>query len=240
VYPVLAKVGIKRPLQKLTLGGILAGVAFLVSGFVELSLEKTYPVIPGPSEGQLRIFNGNPCNYMVYSSIPGHGEFVLRHLENFEEKHIQVNTNKLYSLNFTSSDTDCDGFVRSFNVLPGKSMSYFLAGNESLPEIMEYEDKVDKSRNGYPLIRLLVNVPNARWVKLEDEKSENVRDFEVFNRTLLNMSPSRYTIYVDNSPVGDFDFRLGGVYTVLISKAGRSRETVGIFLNLIKSSVELL
>lgn len=41
-YPLLAFVGIRRPLQKLTLGGIFAGIAFVVSGLVELSLEVSY------------------------------------------------------------------------------------------------------------------------------------------------------------------------------------------------------
>lgn len=38
-YPALRLVGIRRPLQKLTLGGILAGIAFIISGVVELELE---------------------------------------------------------------------------------------------------------------------------------------------------------------------------------------------------------
>jgi solute carrier family 15 (oligopeptide transporter), member 1 len=39
VYPLLAKIGISRPLQKLTLGGLLAALAFAISGLVELQLE---------------------------------------------------------------------------------------------------------------------------------------------------------------------------------------------------------
>jgi solute carrier family 15 oligopeptide transporter 1 len=40
IYPLLAKFGfLKKPLQRLTMGGIFAGVAFVVSGLVELSLE---------------------------------------------------------------------------------------------------------------------------------------------------------------------------------------------------------
>jgi len=38
-YPALRLVGISRPLQKLTMGGILAGIAFIISGVVELNLE---------------------------------------------------------------------------------------------------------------------------------------------------------------------------------------------------------
>jgi solute carrier family 15 oligopeptide transporter 1 len=221
VYPVLSKIGIRRPLQKLTLGGILAGVAFLISGLVELSLEKTYPVIPGSNEGQIRIFNGNPCNYLVYSNIPSHDKFSLRHIEAFEEKYIKLSSNQTFNLNFTSTDSGCESFVQSMNVMPTKSMSYFILGTESQPDTIKYEDKVEKSRNGYPLIRLLVNIPNARNIKLEDEKSDNVKDFDANDQSLINMTPSRYTIYVDNSPVGEYDFKLGGVYTVLLSKVAR-------------------
>jgi solute carrier family 15 oligopeptide transporter 1 len=40
IYPLLAKFGLlKKPLQRLTMGGIFAGIAFVVSGMVELSLE---------------------------------------------------------------------------------------------------------------------------------------------------------------------------------------------------------
>ncbi|XP_036318046.1 peptide transporter family 1-like isoform X2 [Rhagoletis pomonella] len=38
-YPLLGLVGIRRPLQKLTLGGIFAGIAFIASGLLELQLE---------------------------------------------------------------------------------------------------------------------------------------------------------------------------------------------------------
>lgn len=42
IYPLLAKCGIKRPLQKLTFGGILAALAFLISGIVEIELEVCF------------------------------------------------------------------------------------------------------------------------------------------------------------------------------------------------------
>lgn len=40
VYPLLAKVRINSDLQKVTLGGVCAGVAFLISAVVELQLEN--------------------------------------------------------------------------------------------------------------------------------------------------------------------------------------------------------
>lgn len=39
LYPMLALVGIRRPLQKMALGGILAGVAFLLAMFVQMKID---------------------------------------------------------------------------------------------------------------------------------------------------------------------------------------------------------
>lgn len=43
VYPLLKRIGISRPLQKMCLGGILAGVSFLISMVVEMVIESSPP-----------------------------------------------------------------------------------------------------------------------------------------------------------------------------------------------------
>lgn len=43
VYPFLHKIFVRRPLQKMTLGGILAGVAFLMSAFVQMQIDNSDP-----------------------------------------------------------------------------------------------------------------------------------------------------------------------------------------------------
>lgn len=35
VYPLLAKIGVRKPLQKIALGGFLAALAFILSAFVQ-------------------------------------------------------------------------------------------------------------------------------------------------------------------------------------------------------------
>lgn len=42
LYPLLGKIRIKTALQKATLGGVLAGVAFIISAIVELQIESTF------------------------------------------------------------------------------------------------------------------------------------------------------------------------------------------------------
>lgn len=41
IYPILNKLGIRRPLQKLTLGGLLAALAFGISALVEFQIEAS-------------------------------------------------------------------------------------------------------------------------------------------------------------------------------------------------------
>lgn len=45
LYPLLAKCNIKRPLQKLGIGGVLAAAAFVISAIVELQLQVRMSVM---------------------------------------------------------------------------------------------------------------------------------------------------------------------------------------------------
>ncbi|GAB0094458.1 peptide transporter family 1-like [Sergentomyia squamirostris] len=75
IYPVLSKIGIKRPLQKLTIGGILAAVAFMISGCIELKLESLDPV--APKVGQAELTNLCSQNFTEYHETPGNSVHML-------------------------------------------------------------------------------------------------------------------------------------------------------------------
>ncbi|KAH9405939.1 hypothetical protein TYRP_014236 [Tyrophagus putrescentiae] len=42
-YPIFRKIGITRPLQRMTVGGILAGISFFIVGFIQLAIESESP-----------------------------------------------------------------------------------------------------------------------------------------------------------------------------------------------------
>jgi solute carrier family 15 oligopeptide transporter 1 len=212
IYPILAKLGIRRPLQKMTCGGILAGIAFVISGLVELSLEKTYPVIPGSTEGQLRIFNGNPCDYRI-SPI----EAQLENLDYFESKHIPLEDgNQTIFLEFSSDS--CLDFNRSLLLIPGKSISAFIEGTPEHPKFEVYEDAVEKSGNGFPLTRILSNFQQNQSIELIGETMK-VKE-NPGNKSLLNFHPGTYKVVVENQTIEKYELQLGGVYTILISQDG--------------------
>lgn len=65
VYPLFAKCGLLTPLQRIGVGGLLAALAFVISGIVELNLEPTYAKIPENGHTHLNFINTLPCPISV-------------------------------------------------------------------------------------------------------------------------------------------------------------------------------
>ncbi|GAB0094456.1 peptide transporter family 1 [Sergentomyia squamirostris] len=215
-YPLLSKIGIRRPLQKLTLGGILAGVAFIISAVLEIQLSKTYPVIAEAGEGQLRIFNGMPCDYSVSASIPDNTNFILRSMQSFTEQHLEVENSRSITYTITSTDPICSEttFTGTFNLQSAKATSYFMSRNGML----EYPDDPEKASNGYPIVRVLANTISDHSISFQDIHDENNKRYEnVTSRYERNeIWPSTYQVYVNNVLVDEYELRLGGVHTLIL------------------------
>lgn len=71
VYPVFTKCGLLTPLQRIGVGGLLAALAFVVSGVVELNLEPTYAQIPQQGLTQLNFINTLPCQVSISYATAG-------------------------------------------------------------------------------------------------------------------------------------------------------------------------
>ncbi|XP_055843658.1 peptide transporter family 1-like isoform X2 [Episyrphus balteatus] len=213
VYPVLSLVGIRRPLQKLTLGGLLAAAAFLLSAFVELELEGMDPKLPGLQEAQLRIYNGMPCSYNFMSSVPLKGNLSVPIMGVLEEKDLIVANSMAYNYTASSSDPNkCPSFVGEFNLHPGKATSYFIGTNE----VQEFEDAPGKPKSGESALRILMNIP-------QDEDQSIVLkgvDFSVnINKTqteMLHLAAGMYSLTVDGIEVASLKCDIGGVTVVVV------------------------
>ena len=60
VYPFLSKFNIlKKPLQRMVAGGLFNAAAFLISGFLELQLVKTYDKVPQIGESHAHFTQWN-------------------------------------------------------------------------------------------------------------------------------------------------------------------------------------
>lgn len=219
-YPLLSKIGIRRPLQKLTIGGILAGVAFLISAFVEITLQKTYAVVPGAGEAQMRIFNGRNCDYTFNTDIPDHESFVLKSLETFEERYIKMEQENV-SFAFNAQSLNCEDESGVFELMEGTSGSFFMQGTaEENATTHAYFDNTQKSRIGWPKLRILSNIQSADDFVTIKESDGTVRFNQTRNFTeLMDVPGSKYEIFVGSKMiVNDIEMKLGGVYTLMIQE----------------------
>ncbi|XP_077297968.1 peptide transporter family 1-like [Arctopsyche grandis] len=221
LYPCLEKCGIEfNSLHKLIVGSLLAGVAFICSGCLEMNLEKTYPILPSTEFGQLRIFNGYDCD-LEYSNRWTNESFKIAPLDFYVNKFISVEGNRsLMYDKIISCQNSTTNSIEQITIEEKKAISYFHSDfDEGKPT--RYEDNIAKSRSGYPHIRILANVDksdlnislyNIRRQQLEVVTNATVTKlFEVFS--------GGYDLYVNSQHVPlEIDLNIGGVYTLMILK----------------------
>lgn len=218
VYPALAAIGLKRPLQKLAAGGILAGIAFLISGFVELQLEKTYPVFPNANESQIRIFNGLPCNYELQNFYGTASQNQLAHLGLFKySQNVDMNSKKLSV--FSTSTPECESYSSDLNITAGHSDSFFIFGDVKNPMIKSFDDKIDKSKSGNPIVRVLSNLESVKEIRFVYQNGESAKSIPSDSIEQFEVVPEKYVIFADDERISDIEVFLGGVYAMVISNS---------------------
>ncbi|XP_047993013.1 peptide transporter family 1-like [Leguminivora glycinivorella] len=217
VYPFFTRRNmLVNPLHKLTLGGVLAGIAFIVSAVMEIYIKTTYPQLPTPGLAQLRIFNGNPysvniSNHNISYSIPQHNFFVKKDFETHDTENL--------TLNLSINEEYLDSFEREFILEENKANSYFLDGGE----VYGFFDNVDKSKSGLPIVRFLVSHRvNATDIKFYNEKRNEIEtQMSVGVSQQMEVFASTYSVWVgDDVVTRHLEMKEGAVYTVLVDKDG--------------------
>ncbi|XP_055915649.1 peptide transporter family 1 isoform X1 [Eupeodes corollae] len=238
-YPLLNLVGVRRPLQKLTAGGILAGIAFTISGLIELKLETTYPVLPKAGEFQMRIFNGVPnCDFTFKTNLTDFSEFTVKSMEHFEEKHIYAN-----AINFdtvTKSSPDCPDLPTGLLSLNDKTAHSFFIKSNGIG-LLYYVDEVDKPDRGNPVVRTLANVNGIKTVTWKEIK----RGYQAYTNTtdfypLFEFKPTEYAVSVDGKEVLKTKLKQGGVYTLVIGEESDGNYKTKLFEIAEPNSVNIL
>ncbi|XP_017045943.1 peptide transporter family 1 isoform X2 [Drosophila ficusphila] len=218
-YPVLRLVGIRRPLQKLTMGGILAGIAFIISGVVELNLEKTYPDLPYSQNVQVRIFNPANCPYTFTSNLEGLQSVAVPALGVFTNKEVYVSGSFDLQYSLTSTDAACSiNVAGERHTLTDKTAWSLFLNPQNVTTHYWEEDFVDKPSESYPLVRNVANVPQGLSIKWRSVSKGEVAYEELASQTLLTrVNSGEYDVLVGDNSIGTFDVHTGGVYTLLIA-----------------------
>lgn len=220
--PILAVFGIHRPLQKLTLGGFLAGIAFLCSMYVEIKIEPTYAISPKAGYSQFRMYNAKNCEYSVSTTIDGNAsKFSIESNGYFQDILIPLNgTFQEFDYNLSSLSTSCERYQGTARLNSGKANSFLITGYATKLNIHRFEDNPDKSRDGKPIVRVMANIIPASHITLQNK--EGLRyDLNSTYIGRFDVQSGMYNISVDNITIEpEVKFKRGGVYAVVIHETG--------------------
>ncbi|XP_046824212.1 peptide transporter family 1 isoform X1 [Vespa crabro] len=238
IYPIFSKIRLlNTPLKKLTIGGLLAALSFVISAIIELQLEKTYPILPTTGVGQVRIFNTMNCEIPI--EINGE-KGIIKALDFWENINIKTNdgsANLKYFLNMTKCQ---------MNKFPNNEIEKLIINEATAtswaitPDGMyKYIDNVAKSKDGFPLVRGLIYLSpqsNKDYDSSLIFYQESIRTDEIpingtnFTETsLYELKPHTYNIYLNkNLLLQNVEFKLGGVYTIVGYDMGNNETKLSI------------
>ncbi|XP_064556404.1 peptide transporter family 1 isoform X2 [Drosophila montana] len=232
IYPLLARVGIKRPLQKLSIGLLLAAFGFFLSAAVELRLEQLEPAATpsAPDMAHLRLYNGMPCRYDFTSDLVSESksELELESAHSIEPLGMWSNLGlhvpqpKEYAFVARSPTKQCPSIEGSIRLEPGKSVSYFLAN----AALREFPDGLTSAQriNRPPLLRALVNTPADEGPILLRAPVSGVPGvrLDIGNLTALHQISLGYgELDINGKRAASFEAKNGGLYSLLVQGNAR-------------------
>ncbi|KAK6629287.1 hypothetical protein RUM43_003104 [Polyplax serrata] len=228
VYPLLAKCRLlTRPLQKLTVGGVLAAAAFFISAIVETQLEPTYAVLPKQGEGQVRFYNG--LEDPVYLTIPELNvtRQEIKSLDVFESLNIKTEKQRQFQYEYEVKEKLQK---ETFQAYEKEATSYTFMSKHV---ISVQKENIDKSDNGNPKLMVILSEDsnyNQRTISLREKGTQK----ELYSRVVTSTKPyveyskvdlagDTYTLLVDGKiTLNDISMKQGGCYVALITKTSNA------------------
>ncbi|XP_039763196.1 peptide transporter family 1 isoform X2 [Pararge aegeria] len=222
IYPFMTYCKlIKKPLHKMIWGGILAAGAFIISGVVELNLLPTYgtPVTSGLA--QLRVYNGQNCNFALNMHNPYTNtteNATVGPLGVYEK--LDIEAKQLIEMSYTlhGSDSSCENvtFNGHFHLLEKKANSYFITDKS----VYSFIDNNNKAIDGVS-VRFLSNVNTSATITVLDHKKNRTTLSLTTDDTLQRtIAKGQYAVLINGIVVfEDFNFKAGAVYTINVFEA---------------------
>ncbi|KYM98055.1 Solute carrier family 15 member 1, partial [Cyphomyrmex costatus] len=228
IYPIFTKIHfIDTPLKKLVTGGLLASVAFVAAGIVEINIEKTYPKLPTNGFAQIRIFNTMDCGVSVNLD---QNPISISSLNMSEV--LELKANGSVKIPYTADFTECyeKGYTKLKNYQGETTAKEAVATSWVItPSGLQdnYEDMVSKPENGKPMIRSLIylesGLSNTTLKLLSKDKTEvvsipvSISSLNSIHSKLVEIQdPSEYDVYLNGTLLDEnVPFKSGGVYAVI-------------------------
>ncbi|XP_020806791.1 peptide transporter family 1-like [Drosophila serrata] len=246
VYPLLRTIGIRRHLQKLTIGLLLAAIGFVLSTGLEMKIEEAaVEAMPAtPDTAHLRLYNGMPCPYEFTSGFESSSAKRPRAIESlgmWTDLSLRVPEPREYAFKAQPSSGKCPTITGKLRLQPGKSISYFLAHDK----LVEFADGLEttSSAGSPPLLRALLNTPPEEGPVLLTAPGSHTKPLSLDNRNesqLLKIGPGPDEVNINAVKAANFKTKAGGLYALLVEGSARDGYQYNMFQVVGPNTVSIL
>uniref|UniRef100_A0A8D3AZL8 Solute carrier family 15 member 1a n=2 Tax=Scophthalmus maximus TaxID=52904 RepID=A0A8D3AZL8_SCOMX len=173
IYPLIGKCGLNfTPLRRMTVGMLLAAIAFICAALVQIEIDKTLPTFPTSSQSQLKLLNmgSNP----VTVKLPGYDALSLPAAQASEEYF----TFEAGNIRFSIERPEVTDFT--IDLAGGRRQTCFIPSTIS-GEWISTDDLTSKPQEGNNAIRFVngmnttvnVSTPAANFGQIVPFSSSN-------------------------------------------------------------------
>ncbi|XP_061081719.1 solute carrier family 15 member 1-like [Conger conger] len=205
VYPLIKKCGLNfTPLRRMTVGMLLAGLAFVAAALVQIEIDKTLPNFPASNEAQLKFLNlGNsPLDISAENNPP------------FAVPPFEATADYVTFVGDEISVSAGLGFVSTIPLQKGKRQTLLIDPAKFTMEAVD--DLTNKPEQGENAIRFVNGLENAVNVTTPEDNFW-IASSSVSNNTMLHEGKSTFKIF---SAMGECTFSMtfgfGSSYTLVI------------------------
>jgi len=240
IYPTFAKFNLLvKPLQRMTVGGLITACSFFVSGFLELQMMKTYAHVPAAGVSDLHLMSSLPC---LASVRLGGAEYTVAGLSNLVVQDLQPARLKL-DLEVSPTCLPARLTARTAKLelpsRPGQVLGVLLSqvGGAVTAHLLEDPDQPEKDGGAAGRVRGVLSLPHTN-LSLVSEYGETVAMWggeddhhltkrgagagasqQKLGKDYRKLDPGQYSVVVGGAEkVGSLNVAQGGVYSLVVEK----------------------
>lgn len=230
VYPLLSKMRLlRKPLQRIATGGMLAAVAFIISALIQIQLDPNLPRDPEPNFAQVRVFSSLPCEVTLSGTGGSDAQaittFQLPSLSHWEQLDFKTEGSSDLNLHIKGEGNCVPETSLKLTLTEKTAVAYHLyLDGDKVAHAGPYKDDffkdaVAKTRIMYHFADSSEHVVGFKLDGKVVDKKASVTGTGVAE--ILDLEPADYTVIVDGVDISTARpyFDVGGFYYVLVDKS---------------------
>ncbi|NWQ78429.1 S15A1 protein, partial [Columbina picui] len=216
IYPLIKKCKINfTPLRKMTVGMLLASLAFVAAALVQVQVDKTLPVFPAAGQSQIKVINLGTDR----ATVQFEPQLKTVNLTSMDyTDYMTFETSQLQSLNIISGN---ESKMESTNLSGGQRYTIGIKNTETgIVPVWLYDNVTSKPEEGSNLIRFINNLPYTINVTMGETSFGSLMTLSASNYSLLAGGRKDNIMAIINSNVCSVTsnkFGFGSAYTIVIN-----------------------